>query len=91
MMFDEKLDFSTVFESVYGRTGGQLFEAYHLKGATMISTCAIKLPPSAINIDFSCFGPYLYSSQYQASRFSSAVSLITDELRTGIHAFKLTL
>ena len=24
-------------------------------------TCAIKLPPSVINIDFSCFGPYLYS------------------------------
>ena len=24
-------------------------------------TYAIKLPPSAINIDFSCFGPYLYS------------------------------
>ena len=45
-------------------------------------TCAIKLPPYAINVDISCFGPYLYSESLSGRRFSSVLSLIIGQLMT---------
>ena len=46
-------------------------------------TCAIKLPPSAINIEFSCFGPYLYSDSLSDHMvFSCPVDPIIDQLMT---------
>ena len=43
-------------------------------------TCAIKLPPSAINIDFPVLAPACSLNHYQATGVSSALSLIIDKL-----------
>ena len=44
--------------------------------------CEIKLPPSAINIDYSCLGPYLYSESLSGHQVFSILSLIIDQLMT---------